>query len=257
MANANQFRAFSVLSRFAKFTGASVLEIGGNQSCDAAKPFIEAGCSQVIVTGLDHVGRSVGNVHEGIKICNLDAHLLKKTFGCNAFDIVYGLSVIEHIPTPSNLLEQIYFVLKPGGFAFIEGQPIWTSRCGHHIWLRTPNNNYFFSDMPGIESINPIPDYAHLLMTPEELAENLRLSNVPENDALSICDFIYNSEKLNRLSHFELAFSVSNSPFIVLDALFTHNGSVSSQILQQLQARYGYCNDYSVNGIRYVLYKSL
>jgi ubiquinone/menaquinone biosynthesis C-methylase UbiE len=165
----HQHSAHRVLSRYTSFKGKAVLEIGGAQSCDSAHPFIQDGADQVVVTGLDHITGEQQGLLPGLSIMRADALDLSSIFPPNSFDIVYGLSILEHIPCPSRFIEEVYRVLMAGGICYLEGSPLWSSPKGHHIWLSasySPSTaNYFFSGWPGIESTNPLSDWSHLLMT--------------------------------------------------------------------------------------------
>jgi SAM-dependent methyltransferase len=133
----HQESAYDVLSRYVSFNGKRVLEVGGAQSCESAYPFLRGGAACVVVTGLDHVWREENGENSQLLIRKADALSLSRVFEPSSFDAVYGISVIEHIPSPKAFLAEVYKILKPGGLAYLQGDPLWSSRRGHHLWIAT------------------------------------------------------------------------------------------------------------------------
>jgi SAM-dependent methyltransferase len=131
--DSHQVSAHSVLSRYTSFEGKEVLEVGGAQSCDSVYPFLKDGAASAIVTGLGHISQEQTSKEYNLRVLRADALKISSVFGPCRFDVVYGLSVIEHIPSPKVLLDEVYTVLKPGGFAYFDGNPIWSSARGHHL----------------------------------------------------------------------------------------------------------------------------
>ncbi len=256
MAYNHQLLAFTRLSRFTRFEGARILEIGGNQSAESALPFVHAGAAEVVVSGLGHVHTERSDASSRIRIMRADAHTLRHTFGAASFDVVYGLSVIEHIPMLPNFLEQVFHVLKPGGLAFFEGDPVWTSPRGHHVWVRTETANYYFSQPAGSDSVNPVPDWGHLLMDRHQLGAAIRdrRPGIPDSDVAAICDYIYASDNITRVSHHDIAMSFSNAPLTTLQ-MVSNSIEVPAPVADALRRRYGNGNDYGVSTLQYLMHK--
>lgn len=252
----HQHLAYHRLARYLRFEGQRILEIGGNDSAESAMPFVQAGAAEVVVSGLGHVHREGHDASRSIRIVRADAHKLRDVFGAASFDIVYGLSVIEHIPMLSHFLEQVFHVLRPGGFAFFEGDPIWTSPRGHHVWVQSPSGNYYFSQPAGTRSINPIPDWGHLTMDRDALAAVIRQRHpqVPEADVGAICDYVHAGPAITRLSHRDIALSFSNAPLVTLH-LVTNSLDVPPDIATELRRRHGDGSDYGISAMQYVLWK--
>lgn len=124
-----------VLARYVAIAGTQVLEIGGAQACISARAFLDDGAAGVTVTGLDHVAEESESADRRLRIMKADALDLRRHFEADCFDLVFGLSVIEHIPHPDRLLVEVDRVLKPGGLALFEGYPLWWSPLGHHLWV--------------------------------------------------------------------------------------------------------------------------
>lgn len=257
----HQASAHWVLSRYISIDGKNVLEIGGAQSGEAAHPFLKDGAASVSITGLDHVTeeRVVG---ERLRILRANALSLSSVFEPNSFDVVYGLSIVEHIPTPEVFLNEVHRVLKPGGIAYFEGNPLWSSPKGHHLWVATwgglyqhkATANYLFNGFPNTRSTNPLPDWSHILMTQDQMREYLNSNALPNVDIECIIDWVYLSDQINRLSMSEIAVAYSTSKLIVLEAN-TVRSKVPRDIEFALRKACGDGIDYGTRGISYVLGK--
>jgi len=62
----------------------------------------------------------------------MDAECL--LFKDELFDFVYCVNAFEHIQDPSNALLEIWRVLKPGGFAFVQFDPLYYCDTGSHMF---------------------------------------------------------------------------------------------------------------------------
>lgn len=241
--------------------GKDVLEIGGAQSGEAALPFLNDGATSVSITGLDHV-TDEKSVNDRLRILRANALALSDVFEPNSFDVVYGLSIVEHIPSPNIFLDELHRVLKPGGIAYFEGNPIWSSPRGHHLWVarwgglyqHKATANYLFNGFPNTKSTNPLPDWSHLLMTADQMGDYLNSKSLPDVDIECIVDWVYNSDQINRLSMPEIAQAYSTSKLILLEAN-TVRSKVPPDIEWALRKRCGDGIDYGTRGISYVLLK--
>jgi SAM-dependent methyltransferase len=250
------------LRRYISLKGKEVLEIGGSQSCISANAFLRDEAKSVTVTGLDHVSEEAISTDQRIKIARVNGLELRKHFAPNSFDVVFGLSIIEHIPNPKRFIEQVHYVLKPGGLAYFEGNPLWSSPKGHHLWVASwggnymnkTSANYLFSEFAGTVSSNPVPDWGHLLFSEEGLRNHLRDQSIPETDIDCIIHWIYASDEVNRLSFGLISEAYTNSGLTTLEAN-AQRDDVPEEVLQQLRQKYGDGNDYGIFGITYVLRK--
>jgi ubiquinone/menaquinone biosynthesis C-methylase UbiE len=257
----HQSSAHRVLSRYIPFKGKDVLEIGGSQSGESAEPFLKDGAASVTVTGLDRVADKEF-VSGQLRFLRADALSLSSVFRPGSFDVLYGLSIVEHIPTPEVLLDEVYRVLKPGGVAYFEGNPIWSSPKGHHLWVsnwggpyqRKTTANYLFNEFPDIESTNPLPDWSHLLMTQDQMREYLSAKSLPRVDIECIIDWVYCSDQVNRMNMSEIAEAYTTSRLIVLEAN-TLRSEVPRDMESALRKHCGEGVDYGVQGVSYVLVK--
>jgi SAM-dependent methyltransferase len=252
-----------VVSRYIQVKDRDVLEIGGAEACLSAEAFLADGAASVTVTGLDHISAETQGADQRLRIMQADGLSLRSHFEAGSFDIVYGLSVIEHIPSPALFMEEVSRVLRPGGFAFFEGFPLWSSALGHHLWVATwegasyqgkASTNYLFSELSNTSSINPIPDWGHLLMEEKQLGKVLEEQSLPASDIDCICGWVYHSNEINRLTTSEIAMAYTGSELICLEAI-TQRVDVSENILKQLWERHGQGCDFGISGLTYVFTK--
>lgn len=257
-----QESAHRVLSRYVSFEGKEILEVGGAQSCDSAYPFLKDGAARALVTGLDHITQEHTSNDYNLNVLRVDALKLSSVLEPCSFDIVYGLSIVEHIPSPKTFLNEVYKVLKPGGLAYFQGNPIWSSPRGHHLWVATwggpyqnkTTANYLFSKWPGEVSTNPLPDWSHLLMTPDQMREYLTEKLIPNTDIDCIIDWVYNSDQLNRMNFLDIAEAYTTSKLILLEANLVRNDP-PHDIQMALRKQCGEGIDYGISGLAYVLKK--
>jgi len=102
------------------------------------------------------------------------------------FDFVYCINAFEHIRDPSNALLEIWRVLKPGGFAFIQFDPLFYCDTGSHM-----------------SDFLPEP-WGHLVYPEEEYVEKLRCVNCPEE---MIHDFRWGLNR-KKMSYFIKLFGI-------------------------------------------------
>ena len=257
-----QFAPHSVLSRYISFKGKDVLEIGGAQSCESMFPFLEDGASSGVVTGLGHVYEEHKSKEYNLRVMRADGLRLSEVFEPSSFDITYGVSIVEHVHTPEILIDQIYNVLKPGGIAFLQGDPLWSSPKGHHLWVSPSMKayqdkataHYSFAKKPELNATNPLPDWSHLLMTPDEMREHLSRISIPNSDIDCIINWVFEVRTINRLNYYQIAEAYTNSKLTVLEAI-TKRVEVPDDVQVSLRELYGELIDYGISGVQYVLSK--
>jgi ubiquinone/menaquinone biosynthesis C-methylase UbiE len=72
------------------------------------------------------------------------------------FDFVLSVNSFEHIPDPDKALREIARVLRPGAFAYISFDPIWTADTGSHFQHRVAD------------------PWAHLVLSDAEFVSKMR-----------------------------------------------------------------------------------
>jgi 2-polyprenyl-3-methyl-5-hydroxy-6-metoxy-1,4-benzoquinol methylase len=105
------------LQRFASYRSTNrILEIGSN---------IGGFLFQARQQGWDPIGiepvaqcAEYGRRHHGLNI--ISTTLERADLPSNAFDVVYSISVFEHIASPSRILQEVCRILRPGGVIYID-----------------------------------------------------------------------------------------------------------------------------------------
>ncbi len=242
--------AADMISNHISIKEKNVLEIGG-AGLEAAKKFLFYGAKHVTVTNIGH-GIDKAEKAENITTMYANALQLDEVFD-EPFDIIFGVAILEHIPKPEQYLHQIYNMLKPGGYVCLTGGPIWTGPRGHHVWAIGENMHYKFSDI----TKNPVPNWAHLLMSSSELFKELTVHlDIPSTDAKKIVEWIYNGNNINRLSSSTLRRTIYESKLNVVEYQ-ENRQDIPNDIHKKLTIKCGIENDYGVAGIQVVLQKPL
>jgi SAM-dependent methyltransferase len=257
-----QFASYKVLSGHMTFEGRDVLEIGGAQSCESMYPFLEGGAASGVVSGLGHVTEESKSDRYNLRVIRADGLRLHEVFQPDSFDIVYGVSIVEHVPCPAIFVEQIHSVLRPGGIAFIQGGPLWSSPKGHHLWVSPTMEayrdkataHYSFAKKPHLGATNPLPDWSHLLMSPEEMSNYLSRLSIPHSDIECIIDWVFEASTINRLTFEQIAEAYTNSRLTVLEVI-ADKVEVPDLAQAALRERFGMDQAWGICNVQYVLKK--
>ena len=127
---------------------AKVLEMGAgmleNSTC---KRELFSNCETYI--GFDiHAGRNIDVVG--------DAHCLSRYFASDSFDVVFSISVFEHLIMPWKVALEINKVLKTGGIVAITSHPAWPPHELPWDFWRFQSNSFIslFNKHTGFEILN-------------------------------------------------------------------------------------------------------
>ena len=233
--------------------GKKILEIGGDVSCSVAKYLVENGAAHVTSINIDS-RFSDREVNNRISTKRLSATELTKCFAKETFDIVYGYAVLEHIDNTSLLLAEIYSVLKKNGFVYLHGGPIWTCARGHHIWVDCVVDTYRFNK----QDKNPIPDWYHLILTPEEMKLHLAEKSISAEDADKIVHYIYDSSDICRIGHADLIEKFHQSELKMLEVIQSYGKAqvdyeTSTKLKSMFQDKQ---HDFEVESVKFLLQKA-
>jgi SAM-dependent methyltransferase len=163
----------------------------------AGQDVLEVGCSDGLVCDMmAHLGaRSVTGVDvmqttgcaypgERIRYQSMDATCL--TFPDGSFDLVYSIATFEHLPRPTQTLEEIVRVLRLGGIGYVQAGPLFFSPFGHHMFA-------YFGDQPWIHlrrSKKRILGYALKRGIDQRVAEDFGLTMIEYLDQMLSNDHI-------------------------------------------------------------------
>ncbi|MDO5305291.1 MAG: methyltransferase domain-containing protein [bacterium] len=70
-------------------------------------------------------------------------------------DLIIGLEILEHINNLKQFFSELKRILAENGNIELQGNPMWTSHFGHHLWIE---NKYIFYD-----ETNPFEPWEHLV----------------------------------------------------------------------------------------------
>lgn len=181
--------------------GKRVLEIGSDFHLASARLFMANGADSVVATNIgDWKSDEPMPDRVEFRVCDAsDADLPEQSF-----DIIYGIAIIEHVPDFERLCKAIKRFLKPDGVIYFQGCPMWAGALGHHVWYSPDSDEEFeavFAKGGGKKAKpmqysftlnNPIPDWAHLAMSPAELELLLIEKGIPAAHAEGIVKYVHN-----------------------------------------------------------------
>lgn len=123
-------------AEFSKFKDKKTLEIGVGLGSEHQK-LAEAGA---ILYGIDLTPRAIDHTKRRFELLNLKSVLQVMdaeniSFENESFDAVFSWGVIHHSPNTPKVIDHIYRILKPGGFAKIMIYHKY-SLIGYMLWIR-------------------------------------------------------------------------------------------------------------------------
>lgn len=208
---AEMARKIETMARYRPLKGAVVVEVGADLDSISARMLVDAGAKRVISTNFEK--RWKESAEGPIERRRLDAREIAGAFEPGSVDIVFGVSVIEHIDGLDEFFAGARRVLAKDGLLYAHGGPIWSAAKGHHVIVKGAAAEYRF----GVAEKNPIPDWAHLVHTEPSLAAALAARGVPDFDATLIARFVYRSPALNRLGYRSMCERFDASGFALLE----------------------------------------
>jgi len=192
-----QFEEFERFIERVDIRGRRVLEIGSDYHLASTRLLMANGADSVVATNIGN-WKSDEPLPEGVEFRVCDASDADLPEQC--FDIIYGIAIIEHVPDMRKLCDSLKRFLKPDGIIYFQGCPLWAGTLGHHIWYAPePDPDQGDASEPILYSFtnnNPIPNWAHLALTPPKLASLLVEQNIPPAHAEGIVNYIYNLDGL-------------------------------------------------------------
>ncbi len=185
--------------------GCMLLDIGASAHGYALERALEHGVTFYAGIGLDITKHEyvIGEENNAGILLNMNATSLK--FPDAFFDAVLSISTFEHISDVSAALAEVDRVLKPGGWALISFEPIWSCSYGHHL--------HHFGSCSDL-----IPPWSHLIW-PREQMQAFLSDKWPGNASLSLdqaIDWIYSGDSINRLNLREFKELFGNCPLTIV-----------------------------------------
>jgi SAM-dependent methyltransferase len=118
--------AINEMSRYCQLAGARVIDIGG-ASGYVGDAIVDAGASSLTVEyDWDQIVEHGRRLQHGVQGDGLSLPIFDV-----AFDVAYSSNVLEHVPDPEKMLEEMVRVVCPGGLVFVTFTN-WLSPWGGH-----------------------------------------------------------------------------------------------------------------------------
>ena len=171
-------------------------------------------------------------------------------FGDGSFDAILSVATMEHVCGLDRFLAEVGRVLRPRGLFNTDFSPLWSSAKGHHVYAVSGEKEARFWK-PGK---NPVPDYAHLLWTPDEMREYLRSGPTAQELIEPIVQWIYFEDNINRC-HFEEYMAAFSRSSLLMQSLYFNFDSPDPEILAKLNEKYGASCEFRCRSIYAVLRK--
>lgn len=220
-------------------------DIGGEVVCALAE---RTGARVVGINPSQAFPNHLGALPANARLQRADGRALP--FAERSFDAVLSVATMEHVIGLDAFLAEVERVLRPGGVFLTDFSPLWSSALGHHVFAVAGSKEARFWK-PGK---NPIPNYAHLLWTPDEMREFLRSGPTAEELIEPIVQWVYFEEDINRC-HFEEYLEAFESSALCVQSMYFAYDAFDQQAMAQLAAKYGAGRQFTVNGIRAELRK--
>ena len=163
----------------------------------------------------------------------------------------------EHVFDFELAINEMYRILKKGGFLFTQFGPIWSAPHGHHLWYFHDSKYYTYNDVI-------LPSFCHLLMQPSDISSFLT-EKYDFNPSVTegIVDYVYNSNDQNRLFYEDYQRIIKSSNFTELffkgvssqklESLYHTN--ITPDTFKQLNSKYNNHKNFHHNGISFLLTK--
>lgn len=181
----------------------------------------------------------------GVVLHNADAGHLP--FEDRSFDHVFSVATFEHLNDIPGVLAEAHRVLAPGGMLYTNFGPIWSSGKGHHVQAAAGGEeaHHFNPEQ------NPLPDFCHLLLAPQELRESLD-GRVGDSLRDAIVAWVYGSSDINRLFYHQYLDAFRASGFQVVSTK-PERDPIAPQLRRVLEFRYPLERDFEITNVEVVL----
>lgn len=166
-------------------------------------------------------------------------------------DAVFTVATVEHVLGLGAFYSEIRRVLRPGGLVHADFAPLWSSYLGHHVKVIHGNKQVRFWQ-PGS---NPVPDFAHLLMSPDQMREFLKAGPCAEEFIEPIVNWIYFEDEINRCFLEDHLAALKNSGLWFLRLAKKPGVQPDPNQAARLAELYGADRDFTVFGLEATLCK--
>lgn len=165
------------------------------------------------------------------------------------FDLVVSFSCLEHIEKFDVVLKNIYDCLKKNGVFYATAGAMYSSHAGHHFFV-SPDMSFRTYHR------NMIPPFAHLLMTPETLADHLRPFHSPEllEEIVQQC---FHRDHINRLFYEDYERILREAPFERAEITPTDSFPPNDTMQKTLEQKFKGYSRFDVDHFEITAYKDV
>jgi SAM-dependent methyltransferase len=246
---AYQANALDRFARRVEIAGARVLEIGSDPQMQVLRRLAASGAREAV--GVNNspelwAGRAEREIVAGAARL-LDADAAALPFPDGSFDHVFSVAVFEHLLDLPGALAEMRRVVAPGGVVYAAFGPLWSGCKGHHLSIRIGDRElrHFLPET------NPLPDFSHLLLGPDEMRRALG-HRVDPDWVEPIVDYVFFGQAINRLSYHQYLAAFEGSGLRV-ESLRPERDPVAPQLRRILELRHPDERDFEVTNGEVVL----
>ncbi|MBU1211353.1 MAG: class I SAM-dependent methyltransferase [Alphaproteobacteria bacterium] len=245
-------RQIANLTNHLTLSNLRILEIGGDRWRYVSNKFVDAGAEHVETINIVPGWPDQKFVAPKIYSRQLDCRKLTECYPLETFDLVFGIAVGEHISGIDLFLAEAEKVLKPNGFLYIHGGPVWSATKGHHLYHKVGDRLFTFHD-----SDCPINRWEHLMYDRQELARLMSTRGVESTVASQLADWVFDTDEQNRLVYSKLTSLFDSCSLELVQRIDNAFFSPSDAELEAIVAN-GYDPEdrYDVSGVIHIMRKS-
>lgn len=230
---------------------AAILEIGSDIPGEVASALAKRTGCKVVALNPDTNFPQLEKTVQGDNPVFIRGDGRSLPFHDGSFDAVLSVATLEHMNGIKAFLWQVARVLRPKGLFFTSFGPIWSSAKGHHVYAKSGLKEARFWK-PGR---NPIPDYAHLLMTPEDMRKFLNEGPCCEELIDPIIEWIYYGDGINRCHFEEYIEAFQKSSLEIQSVWFSNDGNPDEETREKLHSKYGANRNFTCSEISVIVRK--
>lgn len=166
-------------------------------------------------------------------------------------DAVVTIATIEHVIGLDAFYGEVRRILKPGGLFHADFAPVWSCHNGHHTFAQRNGKEARYWKA----GWNPVPDFAHLLWSADEMRAFLRAGPCDESLVEPIVRWIYDEDGINRVFVGDHLDALDRSGLLCQRLAFKWGVPPDPETARRLHAKHGTRHDFGICGVEATLRK--